>query len=330
MEKILMLTEPERVMKFSDPADILPACELIWGGSDEEDDALLSRARDALCIQADAMRPVSARLISGMPDLRLIQSEGVGYDCIDTAAAASRGVPVCNTAGTNAGAVAEAAVLLMLAALRRLTEGDAAVRAARQAQARHLFIQSGLRELGECRVGLVGLGAIGAQTAVRLRPFGCELYYYSRTRRALETEQAAGVSYLPFEELLSVCDIVSLHLPANERTYRMMNRETFEKMKPGSIFINTARGSLVDQEALAEAIISGRVAGAGLDTLDPEPVRPDNPLLRLPEEFGRKLTFMPHVAGTTAATFRKQQRLCRDNIKAALAGERPVNIVAGG
>ena len=330
MEKILVLTSPERVQKYTDPVDISPDWELVWGTPDEDDETLISKANDARCIFADAVRPVSGALIAGMPELLLVQSEGVGYDCIDSKTAAERGVLVCNTAGTNAGAVAESAVLLMLAVLRRLTEGDDAVRAARQAEAKHAFIQSGLRELGECSVGIIGFGAIGAQTANRLRAFGSEVFYYSRRRRPPETEAEFGVRYLPSEELLSRCDIVSLHAPASAETYRMMNKAAFAAMKPGAVFINTARGSLVDQEALVSAIVSGRLSGAGLDTLDPEPVRSDNPLLHLPEEYKRRVTFMPHVGGTTAATFRKQQHMCWQNIKAALAGERPASVVAGG
>jgi lactate dehydrogenase-like 2-hydroxyacid dehydrogenase len=324
--KVLLITSEERANKFYDLRGLPPDWELVFVGSFPNLEEVLVHA-DADFIVADAVARVGREIIDRMPKLKLIHSEGVGYEGFDAEAARERGVYVCNCAGVNAGAVAEQTILLMLAVLRRLVEGDAMVRAAQQIRAKERYILDGLVELGAMRVGLIGFGAIGKETAKRLRAFGSEVCYTGRNRRPEETEREYGVTYLPLDALLSSCDIVSVHIASNKETFRFMGEDRFRRMKPGAILINTARGELVDGDALARALKAGRPAAAGLDTLYPEPVRPDNPLLHLPQELRYRLTFSPHVGGTTMQSFRRAHGMIWKNLLACAAGETPKNVV---
>ncbi|MDR2089599.1 MAG: 2-hydroxyacid dehydrogenase [Clostridiales Family XIII bacterium] len=324
--KVLLITSEERANKFYDLRSLPPDWELVFVGSFPKAEEVLAHA-DADFVVADAVARVGREIIDKMPKLQLIHSEGVGYEGFDAEAARERGIFVCNCAGVNAGAVAEQAILLMLAVLRRLVEGDAMVRAAQQIRAKERYILDGLSELGAMKVGLIGLGAIGKETAKRLRAFGSEVYYTGRRRRPEETERAHGVTYLPLDALLASCDIVSVHIASNKETFRFVGEAELRGMKPGAILINTARGELVDGDALARALREGRLAAAGLDTLYPEPVQPDNPLLHLPEALRHRLTLSPHIGGTTIQSFHRAHRMIWQNLLACAAGETPKNVV---
>lgn len=327
--KILILTSERRVKKYSDFTMIPEDWELIYGETDKSDEELLSIGKDADAIFADAIMPISSTLITQMPHLKLIHSEGVGFNLIDVDAAKEFNVFVCNNAGANSDAVAEQAVLLMLALQRRLAEGDYMVRAGRQINAKESFILDGIDELGAGTVGLIGFGAIAKATAKLLTAFGSRVVYYSRTRLSPEDEALYNSRYLPLEDLLPQCDIVSLHLPVTAQTKNFVNRDFLAKMKPSALLINTARGEIVDQDALANAISAGTIAGAGVDTLHPEPATLDNPLLRLPEQDRYKILFSPHIGGTTDAMFFRAHNMVWKNILAVAEGKRPLNIVNG-
>lgn len=329
MKKVLMLTSRRRVEKYTDFSRIPKDWELVYLDSVYTDEQALNAGRDADFIVVDAVSPVSRRLIENMPNLRLIHSEGVGYNAIDTQAARQAGVFVCNNAALNSGAVAEQAILLMLALLRRLAEGDSLVRAGQQGKAKLSFILDGIPELESCRVGIVGFGSIGRATAERLSAFGPKISYYNRHRLPEREERRLNAGYLPLFELLSSCDIVSLHLPVTPETTGLADRDFFRRMKPSAFLINTARGELVDQAALAEALETGGIAGAGLDTLYPEPVAKDNPLLNLSEACRYRVVFSPHIGGTTDGVFYKLHRNIWNNLLKAAEGKRPDNIVNG-
>ena len=183
-------------------------------------------------------------------------------------------------------------------------------------------------ELSDCRVGLVGLGSIAVETARRLRPFGCGLCYWSRTPKP-ELAEELGLSYLPLNDLLGSCDVVSLHTAATAETRHLICEETLALMKPGAVLVNTARGALVDENALAEALRSGRLGGAGLDVMEEEPLPLDSPLLHLPHEAARRLVLSPHLGGVTGASFRRQVAMSWANLRRHAAGERPEHIVNG-
>ena len=325
--KMLVLANPARVEKYRPDLPIVDEVELVFASAFDGTEKLLEVGADADFILADAVAKVTPELIAGMPNLKLIHSEGVAYNGIDVAAAQERGIPVCNCRGVNAGAVAEQAILLMLALLRSLIAGDAAVREARQIQMKERLMVEGITELGDCTVGIIGLGAIGTELAKRLRAFGCEVLYYNHNRKPEALEQELGVTYVPEDELLARCDIVSIHIPVTPETNGYADDAFFAKMKPGALFINTARGEVVDQPALCAALVSGQVGGAGLDTLAPEPVQPDNPLINLPEEASAHVVFSPHTGGITEGMFFRAHRTVWQNVARVAAGEEPINCV---
>ena len=284
---------------------------------------------DAEVIFADAITPVSREMMDLLPNLKMIHSEGVAFNAIDTAAAREKGIFVCNNKGCNAGSVAEHAVMLMLMALRRGVTGHAAVKAGEQIRFKERFMVSDAPELGEQAVGIIGLGDIGSATARLLRPFGCQLYYYTAHRRPPETEEALGVTYLPLEELAARCDILSLHCAVNERTTHMVNEEFLSHVKPGAILVNTARGQLVDNLAVRRALLEGRLGGIAMDTLDPEPTPASHPLVDLPPEAADRAVYSPHLGGITGGVFRRAHRNMWNSVRLLLNGERPSFIVNG-
>ena len=187
----------------------------------------------------------------------------------------------------------------------------------------------GIRELSDCRVGLVGFGDIAKATAERLAAFGCEIYYYSKHRRDRVEEERYGVTYTSLEELAASCDIVSLHCAVTEETRGMADEAFLARMKSTAYLVNTARGELVDNLALRQALMDGKLAGAGLDTLAPEPVTADNPLVTLPAPACDRVVLAPHLGGITEASFRRSHLHMWRNAERVADGHRPDNIVNG-
>ncbi|WP_411677617.1 2-hydroxyacid dehydrogenase [Caproicibacter sp.] len=327
--KVLALTSQKRIEKYTDFSKIPNNWELLYLDSVYREEEALRIGKTADFIIADAVSPVSRNLIENMPNLRVIHSEGVGFNGIDTQAAREAGVYVCNNASLNSGAVAEQAILLMLALLRRLREGDSLVRQGKQGQAKISFILDGIPELESCHVGIVGFGSIGRATAKRLAAFGSKVSYFSRHRLSEQEENDFGAEYLPLDELAASCDIISLHLPVTPDTIGFVNGDFLKKMKPSAFLINTARGEIVDQNALAQALEDGSIAGAGLDTLDPEPATLENPLLNLSDSCRYRVLFSPHIGGTTDGVFYSLHRNIWNNLFLAAQGKRPNNIVNG-
>lgn len=328
--KTLVIANEDRFRKYL-PEDIpvTKETEMVFckrGASDEE---LLAAGADADFIAADPMTTVSGRVIRSMPNLKLIHSEGVGFNGFDLEAAGEKGVYVCNCKGANAGAVAEQTILLILALLRSAVIGDRAERQGGQIQMKERLMVEGIREVSDCRVGLIGFGDIAKATAERLYPFGCEMFYFSRRRLPEEQEKQYHVTYLPREELIELCDIVSLHVPVTEETRGMVDESFLSRMKPDAFLINTGRGDLVDNQALRRALIRGEIGGAGLDTVYPEPTTKDNPLVDLPEECADKVIFSPHIGGITTSSFRRCHRMLWQGIEDVKNGKRPEHVVNG-
>ncbi len=327
--KIMIIGDKGRYAKHT-KADYIPAgAELVFCSRGVSDDELLACGGDAQILLADAIAPVSRYLIAHMPNLKMIHSEGVGYEGVDIAAAAERGIFVCNNKGSNSRAVAEQAILLMLALLRSTVVGHQQVREGLQIQAKEAAMVNGVTELGDCKVGLIGFGDIGRETAHRLQAFGCEVYYYDIFRRSPEEEKALNVGYLGLAQLASVCDIVSIHTAVTKDTAGMINKEFLSNMKKTAFIVNTARGEIVDNLALREALVNGDIAGAGLDTIYPEPTTKDNPLVDLPEAHCHKVTYSPHLGGITTGSLRRCHEHMWKNVRRVAAGERPDNIVNG-
>ena len=327
--KILILGPEARYQAYLPDLPFIRGQELVFLDKDSPEEEILAAAPDAEVLFADAITEVSASLIRRLPRLRLIHSEGVAFDRIDTSAAWERGIYVCNNKGCNAGAVAEQAILLMLMLLRHALPGDRAVRDGRQMEMKERCMIEGITELSACRVGLVGFGDIARATAERLAPFGCPLYYYTKHRRSPGEERRYGVTYLPLEELVGFCDILSLHCAVTEETRNLVDDALLARMKPTAYLINTARGDLVDHGALRRALLEGRIAGAGLDTLSPEPVPAGHPLTTLPPEIQDRVALAPHLGGITEAAFRRAHLHMWQNVGRLLEGERPDNVVNG-
>lgn len=327
--KMLVIGDERRTRRYLPELPIVQQCQLAVVLRGTTDEQILDEHADADFIMADAISPVSVDLIAGMPNLKLIHSEGVAFNAIDCQAAARAGVYVCNNAGVNAGAVAEQAVLLMLGCLRSVVSGHEAVLGGQQIQTKERLMVQGIRELGDCTVGLIGFGAIARATAQRLAPFGCKLLYNKRTRLSEEEEQRLGVTFATVEQIAASADIVSLHCPVTPQTTNLVDADFLEAMKPSAILINTARGEIVDQKALALALASGQIAMAGLDTLSPEPVQPDHVLLTAGPEVTRRLVLSPHIGGITEGMFYRAHRWVWENVARVAAGERPVNVVNG-
>ena len=284
-------------------------------------------ATNADVIVSDAIARVGPEIITNMPNLKMVHSQGVAFNAIDLDVSRSSGIYVCNCAGTNARAVAEQAILLILALIKSFRQNEDMVYSDRQMEAKTSYFKEGLPELDGRKVGIVGYGAIGKILASMLKSFNCEVCYYDTF---LADKGESSAEYLPLEELYSSCDIVSLHVPVLPETQNMINRETLKLFKPGAILINTARGELMDHDAVVDALISGQLGGLGADTLAPEPFLPDNPVLcALPPELRSRVALSPHIAGITSGFFIRGYGLIKQNISAVIRGEKPNCIVNG-
>jgi phosphoglycerate dehydrogenase-like enzyme len=276
----------------------------------ESDAALLYRLLGDAEVLLHVLEPVTAKVMDAAPGLQLIQKIGVGVNTIDLEHAGLRGIRVCNMPGTNSRAVAEATLMLMLTTLRRTRSLDAAIRAGdgwRLDPA--LFDQLG--EVGGRTVGLVGYGAVPTMLAPVLRALGAPVLY---TATGPKPDAVAEWRELP--ELLAESDIVSLHLPLTAETERLIDAAALARMKPGALLINTARGGLVDQSALIEALRHRRLLGAGLDVYDQEPVPADCPLLAMDN-----VVLQPHVAWLTPETLGRSLAVAMENCRRLRDGE---------
>ena len=326
--KVLHIGKAENMEHFkpdTDFAKTVETAEMSMGHTPEE---YVEAMPDAEAIVADAIADVSEALIEKLPALKMIHSEGVAYNKIDLDAASAHHVSVCNCAGMNASAVAEQSILLMQGMLKNIIVNDRAVREGQQIMVKEQYMAEGnLKELADCKVGLIGFGDIGKATAQLLAAYGAEIYYYKRHRLETEEEVKYHAMYLPLDDLLALCDIISLHLPVTKETEKMCDNTFFEKIKWGSYFVNTSRGELVDDEALAEALKIGRLAMAGLDTLDFEPVQKNHPLLQQSDEVTGKIIFTPHIGGITASSFRRGYAMIWENLERLSEGRPLLQVV---
>ena len=325
--KVAILGDEKRYARFLPNGGIQDSAEVIYLPRDAENALVLEKAGDADVLLADAISKVDAALISAMPNLKMIHSEGVAYNGIDVAAASARDIPVCNNKGGNAGAVAEQAIYLMLALLRTGVEGHHAVIAGEQIRMKERRMREGITDLGDCKVGLIGMGDIGQATAGRLAAFGCDLYYCSRNRRSPELEKELHLTWMPMDRLVEICDIISLHVAVTPETTGMVNEKFLSHMKKNAYLINTSRGELVDNQALRAALLHHLIAGAGLDTIAPEPVQADNPLVDLPESCRNMVIYSPHLGGITTGSFRRMHQNMWENVARIARGEAPKNRV---
>lgn len=269
---------------------------------DETDhDAFLREVADAEVL-LHVLKPVTAETIAAAPRLRLIQKIGVGINTIDLEAARARGVAVANMPGTNSQAVAEMTLCLMLATLRRVNNLDRLTRRG-QGWTPDLATVDSLGEICGKTVGFIGFGAVPNRLAPALKALGAHVIYTQRERR----DHGHG-EFATLHDLLARADIVSLHVPATPETRGLMNRAAIWRMKPGAVLINTARGELVSEPALIEALQSGRLRAAGLDVFEREPIDPMDPLLSL-----ENVVVTPHLAWLTQETLDRSTAIAIEN-----------------
>lgn len=263
---------------------------------------------------------LSTEFFKAAPRLKLIQLISAGYDRLDVEAARRAGVPIANNGGANSVAVAEHTLLLMLAVYRKLSWHHANVVTGKWRVGD--FASHRLHELEGKTLGIVGLGTIGKKVARRAAAFGMRIQYYDIVRLPEDAEDALGVRFALFPELLRTSDIVSLHVPLNRVTRNLIGARELGLMPPSAVLINTCRGPVVDETALHAALTGGRIAAAGLDVMVEEPPLANHPLFAL-----ENVTFTPHMAGPTWENWAKAFRNAFDNVQRVARGERPLWVI---
>jgi len=265
-------------------------------------------------------RRMGGEFFRSAPNLKLVQLLSAGYDHVDIEAARKAKVPVCNNGGANALAVAEHTIMLILAVLKRVVQFHNSVAAGKWRVGNPADVR--VYEMANRTLGIVGLGNIGKKVARRARAFETKVQYYDIRRLSEADEDALGVRFVLFDELLRTSDIVSLHVPLDDSTRSLIDARALGLMKREAIIVNTCRGPVIDENALHDALKSGRIAGAGLDVMVEEPPKENHPLFSLPT-----VTLTPHSAGPTWENWTARFRNGFDNIQRVAAGRAPLWVI---
>lgn len=276
-------------------------------------DVLAERLRPCEGLICLLVNRIDEELLAQCPRLRFVSTMAVGVDHVDIDALSRRGIPLGNTPGVLVDTTADLAIALLLAAARRIPEADSFVRHGRWDPSNpwhpDMFVG---KDLSGATLGILGLGAIGQAVARRAQGFGMQVLGWNRSPREID-----GVETVAFDDLLSRSDFVSVHVALCDDTRNLLDRAAIGRMKPGAVLVNTARGGIVDEQALADALSSGHLFAAGIDVFAPEPVASDNPLLSLPNAV-----LAPHIGSATRHTRERMAKLAADNAIAALRGQR--------
>jgi phosphoglycerate dehydrogenase-like enzyme len=319
MPKVLLI-DPALAVAVDRFRQILPTSVEIAATTSFEDDELTRLAVDA-DILVNARRRIDTAMLAMAPRARFIQLIGIGYDTVDIAAVASAGIVVAYNPGVNATGVAEQTLTLMLALVKRLSWSEQSSRAGQFATAE--LIGAGIDDLAGATVGLIGMGDIGTAVAERLIPFGPRIVYSTRARRPPHEETRLGATWLPLAGMLRESTIVSLHLPLTPDTYHLLGDEELAAMPKGSYLINTARGGLVDEDALRRAVVREHLRGAALDVLEHE-TDGRNPFADLPA-----VIVTPHLGGGSRGSVTRMVERSAANIGRFLAGEPVRDVIPG-
>jgi glyoxylate reductase len=303
---VISLDLPEDIVApLSDQFDLLT-----WSGREAMPEVTLQKwLADAEGLLCALSTPITASVIASAEQLKVISTISVGVDHIDLAAATAAGIPVGHTPGVLVDSTADLAVGLMIAATRRIAEADRWIRTGQWSQGWQSDLLLGT-DLSQATVGIVGLGPIGEATVKRLRGFGATILGWNRTPKTLE-----GVEMVGLEDLFRRCDIVSLHTALTPDTLQIASRERLASMRSGATLINTGRGALVDEEALIDALSSGRLR-AGLDVFEFEPLPADHPLFSLDNAV-----LLPHVGSATFSTRMAMVIRALENLRAGMLGQ---------
>ena len=280
----------------------------------DEQKAIVSDADFIMVYRA----PLDDEVLRAANKARMVQLLAAGYDSMNLPLMAALEVPCANNGGANSWAVADHAVLLMLSLYKRQMHTDPATR-----QGRWSAPVSGTNtfEMADKLVGVLGIGNIGRQVARRVQGFDADVQYYDLYPLSEERERELDVRRVSLDELFRSSDILTCHTPLTPQTHHIVNRERLAMMKPTAVVINTSRGPVVDEAALIEALQEGRIAGAGLDVFEQEPVDPANPLLQMDN-----VVVTPHIAGTTWNTWFRRAEFAYRNMRRVWDGEAPLAI----
>ncbi len=287
-------------------------------------EVLLEEARRSDALVTLLTDRVDCNLISSSPRLRIVAQYAVGYDNIDLDCATRHGVYVTNTPGVLTEATAELTWALILAAARRIVEADRFVRSGewfKTGTGWHPMMLLGVELYGKT-LGIIGMGRIGRAVARRAQGFGMRVIYYDKKRLPPEEESRLNATYTPLERLLEEADVISIHTPLTPETENLINRERLARVKKGAILVNTARGRIVDLDALVEALREGRLAAAGLDVFPQEPLPPDHPITKLDN-----VVLAPHIGSATWETRTRMADLVAENLIAFYKGQVPPTLV---
>ncbi|RUU30918.1 oxidoreductase [Mesorhizobium sp. M6A.T.Ce.TU.002.03.1.1] len=305
---------PDEPMEFGNAALGLDKVKEYFGDPDEVVDFI----GDAE-IFVTQLAPLSETMMQRLPTLKLVAVSRGGPINIDMAAAKAHGITVVNVPGRNASAVAEFTIGAILAETRLIRVGHEALRKGEWRGDLYRADRTG-RELNEMTVGVIGYGNIGTRLVRLLRAFGCRILVSDPYVQLSAEDRNAGVELVALDDLLSRSDVVTLHSRVTEETRGLINKDTIARMKPGVIFINTARGPLVDYDALYDALVSGHIGSAMLETFAVEPVPADWPLLQLPN-----VTLTPHIAGASVRTVTYAAEQAAEEVRRFIAGLPPIN-----
>ncbi|MGI9259207.1 MAG: 2-hydroxyacid dehydrogenase, partial [Gammaproteobacteria bacterium] len=260
--------------------------------------------------------------------IELVQVTGAGVDRLDKDALTSLGIPVANVAGGSNDAIAEFCVATALTLLRRFAWADREVREGRYAKARAEMLAAQLRGLRGLTVGIVGMGTIGTAVAGAFHAMGAEVIFFDPIVDSSEAIKKLSATRVSLEELLASADIVSLHLPLIEQTKGLIDQAALARMKNDAIFINAARGGIVDEASLAEALSAGQLGGAAIDVYSAEPPEAANPMLALEGEAAKRVLFTPHIAGVSRQAWATLFQVAWDNVvRVLIDGDPPLNRV---
>ena len=282
-------------------------------------DELVRRAADSDALLTMLTDPIDAAVLDAGRRLRLVAQMAVGYDNVDVAAATECGILVTNTPGVLTETTADLAFALLLAAARRVVEGDRLTRTGGWKSWHPSFLLG--QDVHGATLGIVGLGQIGLAVARRARGFDMRILYHDRTRHP-QAEAELGAEYVSLDRLLGESDFVSLHVPLASQTRHLIGQRELSLMKPSAVLVNAARGAVVDQQALCAALKERRIAAAGLDVAEIEPIPVDDPLLTLDN-----VVVTPHIGSASVATRARMAEMAVESVLQALRGELPSNCV---
>ncbi|PKG30929.1 2-hydroxyacid dehydrogenase [Cytobacillus horneckiae] len=280
---------------------------------------LVKEVKDADALLTTLSENVNKELLTAGNKLKIVANMAVGYDNVDISSAKDLGITITNTPDVLTESTADLAFALLLATARRMIEASEYVKNGDWKSWSPLLLAG--HDVHRKTIGIVGMGSIGKVVAKRATGFDMNILYYNRSRKQ-DAEDELGAKYVDFDELLAQSDFIVCLTPLTEETKDMFTREAFKKMKQTAVFVNASRGPVVNEKDLYDALVSGEIAGAGLDVFVNEPIDADHPLLKL-----KQVVAMPHIGSATGETRNKMMKLCVENIEAVLSNKKAITPV---